>query len=83
MKRISFILRIMAFTFAIATAFAFRPSNLISPGYTDSQGNCQRATAQCNGTKQDCRVDIPEVPGTGLVTIKDFDSSCGIVLKMD
>ncbi|MEX1239366.1 MAG: DUF6520 family protein [Cyclobacteriaceae bacterium] len=83
MKKISFVLGIMAFTLAIATAFTFRPSNLVSPGFTDGQNGCKRATAECNGDNQNCQVDIPEVPGTGLVTIKDFDSNCATVLQME
>lgn len=76
------ILGVVTLALAIVSAFAFRPAKLLNtPGY-GTTSNCQRATAVCDGSSQDCRVDIPEVAGTGLVTIKDFDTNCADVLKM-
>jgi len=73
---------VLAFILAIGAAFAFKTEVVPTPGYVDGSNICRPATASCSGGLQDCRADIPEIPGSDNTLIFDYDLGCANTLKM-
>lgn len=75
MKKISVFMSAMAFFFAIATAFAFKPADTIVHGY--KVGNeCRQTIVECDGDSQACQLDVPEDGIAAPVAVGDFNSGC-------
>jgi hypothetical protein len=84
MKKSRLVLSLIAFTFAIVSAFAFN-TNPITYGYVDTIANpdeCVSVTATCNGTLVNCKQDV-DAAIAGQETIFEFASgtTCGLVQK--
>jgi len=77
MKKIRFILGVVALVFAFASAFALKSTAALeNPAYVNPAGQCEEVEQTCGGTKNDCVI--------GGVTIREFQAgtSCAAILKM-
>ena len=85
MKKIRFILPVMAFIFAIIGAFATSSSQIVAPDYIMVSGNCQEISLECSDSGTPiCQYNINP---SGPVDYRDvFESRidgthCDVVLR--